>query len=162
MFKDCQVYPFALLISFISPPWSWHLVLVLVLACPGIVRILALKHQHCQQFIEVLQAWLLTSSCLNWGSCRKKWKSLSDMIWPHHAHPCHLVLHEVCWKTTEMPQLAQFCLYHKMSENRVPLKLKNNATSLSGIFWSELNWATYGVFVETGTACTMLGTIVNK
>ena len=49
-----------------------------------------------------------------------------------------------------------------MSENRVLLKLKNNVTSLSDIFWSELNWATYGVFVETGTARTMLGSIVNK
>ena len=49
-----------------------------------------------------------------------------------------------------------------MSENRVPSKLKNNVTFLSVIFWSELNWATYGVFVETGTARTMLGSIVNK
>ena len=41
-----------------------------------------------------------------------------------------------------------------MSENRVPLKLKNNVSSLSDIFWSELNWATYGVFIATGTAQT--------
>jgi hypothetical protein len=47
-----------------------------------------------------------------------------------------------------------------MSENKVPLKLKNKVTSFSDIFWSEPNWATYGVFGKTGGARTMLGAIV--
>jgi hypothetical protein len=34
------------------------------------------------------------------------------------------------YKKTEMPKLAQFCLYQKMSENKVILKLKNSGTSL--------------------------------
>ena len=61
------------------------------------------------------------------------------MILPSEAHQCDLVLHEVCVKTTEMAYLAQFCLYQKMLENRPPLKLKINATSLPDIFQSELN-----------------------
>ena len=44
-----------------------------------------------------------------------------------------------------------------MLENRPSLKLKNNATSFSGIFQSEQNWASYGVFVKTDDARTMLG-----
>ena len=51
-------------------------------------------------------------------------------------------------------------LVSKMLENRVPLKLKNNVTSFSEIFWSELNWVTYSGFVETVTARTMPGSIV--
>ena len=42
-------------------------------------------------------------------------------------------------KTTEMLYLVQYCFYQKLSKNKVPLKLKNKATSLSDIFWSELN-----------------------
>ena len=44
-----------------------------------------------------------------------------------------------------------------MLENRPSLKLKNNATSFSGIFQSEQNWASYGVFVKTDDTRTMLG-----
>ena len=35
-----------------------------------------------------------------------------------------------------------------MSENKVPLKLKNIGTFFTDIFWSEQNLARYGVFVE--------------
>ena len=45
-----------------------------------------------------------------------------------------------------------------MLENRPSLKLKkNNATSFSGIFQSEQNWASYDVFVKTDDTRTMLG-----
>ena len=44
-----------------------------------------------------------------------------------------------------------------MLENRPHLKFKNNATSFSDIFRSEQNWASYGVFVKTDDARTMLG-----
>ena len=30
---------------------------------------------------------------------------------------CHLALHEVCRKTTELSKLAQFCLYQKITEH---------------------------------------------
>jgi hypothetical protein len=51
---------------------------------------------------------------------------------------------------TETPWLAQFCSDQKMSENKVMLKLKINATLFSDIFWSEQNWASSGVFVVFG------------
>ena len=49
--------------------------------------------------------------------------------------------------------LAHWVLF--VSKNvRPPLKLKNNATSFSDIFQSELNWVSYGIFIKTPT---MLG-----
>ena len=75
--------------------------------------------------------------------------------------PTHVILYCMRfvgkqWKCLSSLSFACFAL-----ENRVPLKLKNNVTSFSEIFWSELNWATYSVFVETGgTARTMPGSIV--
>ena len=42
-----------------------------------------------------------------------------------------------------------------MLENRPPLELKNNATFFSDISQSELNWASYVVFVKTDDARTM-------
>ena len=54
--------------------------------------------------------------------------------------------------------LARWVLFvSKNVRKQTPLKLKNNATSFSDIFQSEPNWASYGVFVKTDDAPTMLG-----
>ena len=63
-------------------------------------------------------------------------------------------------KTTKIAQLAQFCSYQKMLENRPVLEFKNNDTSLSDIFQSAQNWANYSVFVDIYAARIMLGPIV--
>ena len=51
---------------------------------------------------------------------------------------------------TETFWIAQFHSDQKTSENKVTLKLKNNATLLSYIFRSEQNWASCGGFVVFG------------
>ena len=52
-------------------------------------------------------------------------------------------------KITEMLQPAQYCLYQKLAESKVPLKFKIKGTSFSDIFGSDPNWVSYSVFVET-------------
>ena len=64
------------------------------------------------------------------------------------------------WENGGMPQLPHFCLYQKMSEFKIPLKLKIRGTFFSNIFLSEVNCARYGVFVDTRCAHTVLGTVI--
>ena len=47
-----------------------------------------------------------------------------------------------------------------MSENKIPLKLKIRGTFFSDILCSEVNWASYSVFVNTHGALTLLGTVL--
>jgi len=107
------------------------------------VFLLRLVHTLCsaQKFDSSLfsNSYLLKSCCLNWGS----WGKYKNCLGTWYCHP------------TKMAWLAEFCLYQKMLENWPPLELKNNATS--DIFQSELNWASYVIFVKTDDARTMPG-----
>ena len=70
-----------------------------------------------------------------------KYNSRTGVAEPH-AYLCSVTLllskKVKAFSVTEMLNLAPYCLLQNLSESKVPLKLKNNDTSFSDLFWSEL------------------------
>ena len=59
-------------------------------------------------------------------------------------------------KQQKCPRLL---IFHRNKNVKVSFKFKNKGTFFFDIFWSEQNWLSYGVFIDTCATHKLLGTL---